>query len=321
MQSAMLENKSKERQMGRKRKFNYWPYLFALPFCLFYGVFSLFPTVSTIFLSFYKWDGITKRVFTGFSNYVYVFTRDPHFFKSIGNDIIIMLEYIPFLMVIGVVIAAIISSQYVKFGHTFRIVSCLPYITMSVAIGLIFSLILDFRMGMVNQTLSHLGLLKEEIFWLRDPYARPVVGILMIWRLLGYTVLIYGAGMLSIPNELYEAASIDGATGIKRFFKITIPLLMPTIKFLIITNIIGGFQLVEEPMLLLNGWGNGAAGGGYSCTVKSCLTPVWYIFDKAFGSMSQYGVASAMSFILFMVILIFSLTGFRLLTKGSDTSI
>ncbi|MCL5070743.1 MAG: sugar ABC transporter permease [Actinobacteria bacterium] len=253
----------------RKRK-NFWPYVFASPFLILYFVFLLVPTLFTIYLSFNKWNGINPITFVGLKNYIFIFTRDPYFFKSILNIILIMLMYIPAVIVLGVIIAAAITNRYLKWGHAFRVISCLPYITMSVGIGLIFALILDPKMGVLNRVLLYLGLIKDEIQWLKDPYARYVVVIMMIWRLLGYMILLYSASMVNIPAELYEAASIDGANGIGKFRHITLPLIMPTTRFLIITSIIAGFQLVEEPLLLLNGWTSGSQGGGFANAVKSC---------------------------------------------------
>ncbi len=298
----------------RKSHNGLWVLVFVAPFCIFYGVFSLFPNLYNLYMSFFDWQGIASKTFVGAANYLYLVVKDPLFLKAALNTLIIMAMYIPVLIMAGVVIAAFLSSRLVRFNRFFQIVSFLPYITMAIAVGLLFSLMFDSRSGILNGLLMRYHLIDKPIYWLRAPYARYVVVLLMVWRYLGYTIIFYTAGILSIPEELFEAARADGAPARVVFFRITVPLLRPIMLFLLITFVIGGFQLFEEPLLMLNGWGNSASGGaGFACYERTCLTSMWYVVDTAFGSTYRFGLAAAASYILFLIILLASILGFRVI--------
>jgi cellobiose transport system permease protein len=166
--------------------------------------------------------------------------------------------------------------------------------------------------------LLHFGVVDEGIYWLGEPgYARMVVVIMLFWKGFGYTMIFYLAGLANIPKDLNEAAEVDGATAFRTFTSITLPLLKPVTSFIIITGIIGGFQLLEEPLLLLGGSGQGSSiaviGGPDSC----CLTTVWNMYDTAFGSTTRYGLGAAIAYGLCIIIAVFSFFGARFY-KGGD---
>lgn len=293
-----------------------WPYIFCLPFVLSFAAFNMFPTLYSFFLSFFKWDGITEQSFVGLGNYIQLFTKDPLFLKSIGNTLILMGISTPLTVILGLLLAYLLFD--IKRGkRLFQTVNFFPYITTPVAIGFIFSYLFDWQTGYVNKVLELLGLQGEPFYWLQDVWAtRMIVVIMIVWQYLGYYMVLYLASMTSIPAEVYEAARVDGASSFTIFRKITMPMLKNTTAFLMITSIIGGLQMFEQPMLLLTGW---AATGGVSAGGKDngVLTTVWHFYNNAFKLDFQLGYGSAIAYTLFAIIMLFSIVGFRI-SKGRN---
>ena len=144
-------------------------------------------------------------------------------------------------------------------------------------------------------------------------YARYVMIFMLVWKLLGYHMMIYSAGMATISPDLYEAAEIDGAGFWQSFFRISLPQLQPVTLFLVVTDIIQGLQMIDEPMQLFSGWGAGMRQIGGPGRVA--LTAVWNMYDTAFGTKMEYGLASAISYGIFLFIMAFSLIAFRINKK------
>lgn len=235
-------------------KRNKWPYLFSLPFLGAYGLFMLFPMIYSFYLSLFDYNGIVEKHFVGFRNYINLFTKDRLFLKSLFNTVLIMLMSLPVNLILGLVIAYLLF-QLVKGRRLFQVVNFLPYITTPVAIGFIFSYIFDWNSGILNGLLTHFNILQENYFWLQHPWsARLIVAIMIVWRNFGYCMMIYLSGMTAIPQDVYEAAAIDGAGKVKTFLHIILPLLKNVTVFLFITALIGGFQMFDEPVQLYSGW-------------------------------------------------------------------
>lgn len=302
----------------KKNRINIWPYIFLAPFFIFYIAFNLYPTLFSFYISLTNWDalaGISNKKFVGFSNYINLFTNDKFFYKAIGNTLLFMVAYIPFVIIIGLVLAVVLFNMK-KFRRTFQTLNVLPYITTPVAIGVIFAFMFDWSTGIVNKILVHFGILQEGINWLGvGNYARIVVIIMLIWKSFGYYFVVYLAGLSTIPEELSEAAAVDGATPRQIFFHITLPYLKPITVFLVITSIISGLQLFDEPMLLFSGNSGGGIIGGPG---RACLTGALYFFDKSFTSTSSYGYGAAISYGIFIFILLFSTVGFKLFKTGEE---
>ena len=297
------------------RRGNKWPYLFCLPFIAAYLAFSLFPMLYSFQLSFFDWNGIGTKTFIGLQNYFDLFTKDPLFWKSVWNTIVLMAFSTPITVFLGMLVAYLLFDIG-RGKRIYQTINFFPYITTPVAIGFIFSYLFDWQTGYVNKILTGLGIIDEPYFWLQSEVASKVIIVIMIvWRYLGYYMTIYLAAMTAMPAEVYEAAAVDGASNFKIFTKITIPMLKNTTMFLIVTSIIGGLQMFEEPKLLfMGGWasmGNGATGGPNN----TALTTVWKFYNDAFNLDSRLGYGSAIAYALFIIIIVFSLIGFRL-TKG-----
>lgn len=300
---------------GRRHKIksrHVWPYMFILPFFVIYIAFNCYPLIYTFFISLNEWDGFTEPVMTGLSNYKNIFTEDPYFLKSIGNTLLFMAFDIPIVILGGLLLASAFNNRKLKGANFFRTAAFLPYITIPVAIGVLFSLLFDWNSGTINELLARAGLISEHINFLGRPsLARMIVILMICWKYIGYHMIFFNAGISGISMELYEAADVDGAGSFTKFTKITIPLLKPIIEYLVIMNIIWGFQLFDEPKVLFSSWtsstGASSLVGG---PLKSCMTAIWYIYDTSFGSQMRYGKGAAAAYGTFMFILIFSLAAF-----------
>jgi cellobiose transport system permease protein len=289
------------------------PYIFLSPYLLFYLVLGLIPIIFSFYVSLTSWDGISGKTFVGLANYKYLFNPDSYFFQSIGNTLLFILLTLPLQIVFGLALASLLYSRFVKWKAFFQLINFLPYIVTPVAVGLMFNLLFDWQAGFVNKVLIHFGLIDEGIYWLGDPvYARMVIVLMLFWKGFGYTMIFFLAGLANIPKDLNEAAQVDGASGFRNFWSITLPLLKPVMTFIVITGIIGGFQLLEEPMLLLGGSGMGSSSAVIGGPERCCLTTVWNMYDTAYGSTTRYGLGAAIAYGLCVIIAIFSFIGVRL---------
>ncbi|WP_141502318.1 carbohydrate ABC transporter permease [Paenibacillus luteus] len=298
--------------MSRKNK---WPYLFIAPYFVSYAVLSLFPIVFTFYMSLTDWDLYGNRNFIGLENYKQLFFHDSYFWKSLLNVFLFLLGYLPALVIVGMLLASVIESKLIRRKTFFRLSVFSAYMTTPVAVGIIFALFFDWQGGILNQLFVEIGLLTEKINWLGSAdSARWIVITMVFWKNLGYFVMFYTAGMASVDRSIYEAAIIDGASAKDVFFRITMPLLKPINLFLIITSIISGLQLVEEPMLLFSGWASGSSmvGGPDGST----FTPIWYMFDASFDSSAfKYGKGAAIAYSTFLFIALFSVISIKWFNK------
>lgn len=302
--------------MSKKNK---WPYLFCLPFIAAYLTFSLYPMLYSLQLSFFDWNGIGNKTFVGLQNYITLFTKDPLFWKALKNTVILMAFSTPITVFLGLVVAYLLFDIS-RGKRLYQTVNFFPYITTPVAIGFIFSYLFDWQSGYVNKLLTSIGILDEPFYWLNSEIASKVIIVIMIvWRYLGYYMTIYLAAMTSMPMEVYEAAAVDGASNLKIFTRITIPMLRHTTVFLVITSMIGGLQMFEEPKLLFGGWAalGGAQTGGPGNTA---LTVVWKFYNDAFNLDSKLGYGSAIAYSLFVIIMLFSIVGFKITWRGEKKS-
>ena len=281
-------------------KRNKWPVIFATPFLTAYGLFMLFPMLYSFYLSLFEYNGIVEKHFVGFSNYINLFTKDRLFLKSLYNTVLIMLMSLPVNLILGLVVAYLLFSL-ARGRRVFQVVNFLPYITTPVAIGFIFSYIFDWNSGILNGLRTYFGILDENYFWLQQPWsARLIVAIMIVWRNFGYCMMIYLSGMTAIDQDIYEAAAIDGAGKFKTFFAIVVPLLKNVSVFLLITAMIGGFQMFDEPVQLYSGWS--AASRSVGGPEYSVLTVIWKFYDDSFGSNTRLGYGAAIAYTLFLII-------------------
>ncbi len=285
----------------------FWPIVFLSPFTIFFFAFNLFPILYSFYMSFLNWNGYSEKTVVGFDNYKAIFTVDTTFWKSLLNTLRIGIVGFPIAILLGLFFAVLLSNLK-KLKNLFQTVNFLPYITTPVAIGMMFVFVFEQHIGVLNKVLTFFG--ADAINFIGSTtYAPYVISFLIIWKCTGYYMAMYLAGITSISEDLYEAAKIDGANAWHTFSKITVPLLKPVTVFLIITSAIYALQLFDEPNLLFTNQSSSVVGG----PGQTCLTLVWNFYNQAFGANPRMGYASALSCVLFLIIVIVSLIGLRLM--------
>ncbi len=266
-------------------------YAFCFPAYAVFTVFIFVPIVWAFFLSFTDYNLLTfgEFRFVGFENYIRLF-KDPILLKSLLNTVYYSILYVPTTLVIGFVFALMLNDDFPG-RNFFRLAMFVPVIVSMVVTSIVWMLILSAHpTSLANRFLALFGIPPKG--WLSDAKLAMIsVAIVMVWKTFGYKMLIYLAAMQSIPQEYYEAAEIDGATGWKKTLYITIPLLKPTTFFLLVTSIIDSFQIFT-PIYIMTG-----GGPGYATT-----TIVNYLYQKGFQEF-EMGYASAISYILFLILI------------------
>lgn len=252
-------------------------------------IFSFYPMVRAFILSFQSGKGLSTE-FSGINNYIRLF-KDPTFIQTVKNTLIYLIVQVPVMLILGLIIANLLNSKDIKFKGFFRTAIFLPCITSLVAYSVLFKSLFSVD-GIINQFLMLINVIDTPIAWLLDPVWGKVVIITAItWRWTGYNMMFYLAAMQNIDTSIYEAAKVDGATGFKQLFKITIPMLKPIILFTAITSTNGTLQLFDEAM-------NITAGGPGNAT----MTISQYIYNLSFVYTPNFGYAATVSYaIVFMV--------------------
>lgn len=236
--------------------------------------------------------------------------------KAFLNTFLFLIIAIPVQVILGLILAMIIKDFIIgdRTRGAFQLINFLPYLTSSVAIGLIFQFLFDWNYGTVNQVLDKLNIVKDHIYWFGSEWTSRIVVILVIvWRNFGYSMIIFSAGLSTISNELLEAAELDGANWFQRQIKITIPLLKPILGFVCIVSLINGFQLFDEPYMLFAS----QAGQPYGGPNNSILTVMMTMFQASFRNF-QMGYGSAIAYALFFVILIFSIIQAKIMRQENE---
>jgi multiple sugar transport system permease protein len=275
-----------------------WGYLFLLPNILGFLAFNLFPLMFAIGMSFTRWDLISPPTFIGLSNYEKLFLEDESFRIAIKNTLFFTVLSVPSGTIISLILANILN-QKIRGTTFYRTAYFLPVVSSSIAVALVWAWVFNPDFGLVNEILSTFGL--PRLKWLASStWALPAVVIVSVWRGLGPSTVIFLAGLQGIPEELYDAAKIDGANARQLFRHITIPMLSPTTFFVIVVSIIGSFQVFDLIYMMTRG------GPG-----RASMVLVYYIYEHAFRWFGM-GYAASIAFVLFVVILILTLIQLRL---------
>ena len=285
------------------------PYLYVAPFFVIFIAFGLFP------LGYTAWVSLTDRnlldpvtTFVGLQNYTDLL-HDSYFWNAVENTLAIwVISTVPQLL-LALGFAHLLNTK-LRARTLFRGSVVLPQVTSLVAVALIFTQLFSKDYGLVNYVLHWFGI--GPIYWEAGRLSSWVaLSTMVIWRWTGYNALIYLAAMQGVPDELYEAAAIDGAKAWKQFIHITIPMLRPTIIFTVIVSTIGGLQLFTEPYLF-EPLKQGATGG----SARQYQTVVMYLYEKAFaGTQFQFGYAAAIGWALFLLIAVISLINFLIVRR------
>lgn len=282
-------------------------YFFLAPALAAIFIFFFLPVLAAFVMSFTDFDiyslgNIQYVRFVGFRNYLQLF-NDPLFWQALQNTFYFVLVGGPLSVAVSLSAAILLNSKLVRFKSFFRVIYFAPVVTTLVAIAVVWRFIYHPRFGLLNYFLSFFGI--NPIDWLGDPtYAMPAIILLAVWKNFGYNMIIFIAGLQNIPDELYEAARIDGANARQQFLYITIPMLAPTTLFVSIITMIGYFQLFAEPYVMTQGG-----------PLNSTLSIVLLMYQQGFRWWNM-GYSASLAFVLFVIILIGSLIQFRLQKRG-----
>ena len=280
-----------------------WPFLFLAPTFIFLAAFAYGPFFKVIVDSLYYWDGAFTRRLVGLSNYQNILFKDPTFWPAIGTALKLTVAGLLKVLIFPLLAAEMIHLlRTSRSAYWYRVLLILPTVVPGLIVIFIWRLFYhpDPLLGLFNRVLFSLGGESATLNWLGDPS-------MALWSLIlmgfpwagGFAMLVFLAGLQSIPSELYDAAAIDGATHWRRFWHIDLPLIRGQIKVLVVLTIIGGLQDFSAPFVMTNGG-----------PLDATLVPGLYLYRQAFQS-NKYGYASAMALILFVIMMAFSVLNMR----------
>ena len=278
-------------------------WFFLAPALTAIGVFFFLPVIAAFLMSFTDFDIYSLgnwqyARFVGFKNYIQL-VEDPLFWKALKNTLYFLLIGGPLSIAVSLGAALLLQSRLVKFKGFFRLVYFSPVVTTLVAVAVVWRFIYHPRFGLLNYVLSLVGI--APVDWLGDPnWAMPAIILMAVWKNFGYNMIIFIAGLQNIPEELYEAASIDGAGKFQQFMSVTLPMLAPTTLFISVITMIGYFQLFAEPYVMTQGG-----------PLNSTLSIVLLMYQQGFRWWNM-GYSAALAFVLFAFILAASLLQSRL---------
>ena len=278
---------------------------FVLPSLTVLSIFVFLPLVVTVIFSFFSIDLMGGNFkFTGLDNYAKLI-GDSRFWNSLGNTFYYTFVSVPLQIILALLVTLAIERKTV-FNAMLKSVYFLPAICSMTIISIIWTFILDNDIGILNYYLRQIGI--NAVAWLKEPaWAMPTVILVGVWKTFGFNMVIFLAGLQGIPIVYYEAAQIDGAGNIKQFFKITLPMLMPTLGFVAITSVINSFQVFDQVFVMTRGG-----------PLFKTETTVQYVYSRAFEAY-ELGYASSIAEALFLIILICSIVMLKSLRKSEES--
>lgn len=276
--------------------------LFILPSLIGFTLFYAIPAVRGVIISFSDWDLLTPARSVGLENYMRLL-RDPTFWNSLKVTVYYVLLNIPLQTLLALVIA-VMMSRLTK-SIIIRAIIILPWLMPGVVVGLLWLWLMDPTIGIINEFLRAIGV--GTVPFLNVPRtAMPSIALINIWQYVGYTALLIFAGLQAIPGSVYEAAQIDGASEGQMFWKVTIPLLRPVLVFVLVTSIIGSFQIFDTVAITTKGG-----------PVNATKVLNYYIYEQAFTRFNM-GYATAISMVLFLILIFVSMVQMRLMRAGES---
>ena len=278
-----------------RKKEERWGYFFIAPQFLGLVAFIIVPVFYSLYISFHEWDFMSEAVFVGLDNYRRILS-DSYLYKILGNTLYFIIGTIPLNMIISILLALALSGG-IKGFLWYRTALFLPNVTSTVAVSLVWLWIFNPDMGVVNAVLDFLGI-QGPGWYASTDWAMPTIILIAVWQGVGYNMIIFLAGIKGISESYYEAAKIDGANSMQCFFKITLPLLTPTIFFVLTMMLINYFQVFNEVYMLTR--------GGPADATKTIVVE---IYNNAF-QFFKMGEAAVYSWVLFIIILIVTLVQF-----------
>ena len=282
------------------------PYLFLLPALVFMAIFTLYPLLSVGYLSFTEYDILSPPQPVGLENYQKLLV-DKIFWLSLRNSLTYLLV-MPVIIVLAILLAIMVNRKLPGIG-VFRALYYIPVITGSVAIGIAWQFLFDGSGGPVNGLLISLGVIEKPIIFLVDQrFTLPIAMLMTTWMGVGYYMVVFLAGLQAIPEDLYDAAKMDGCNDLQKHWHISVPGLRPSIVFVAVISSLSALKVFDEIYVLTNGTGG---------ILSSGSTMVFYLWKQAF-KLQNVGYASAVAMVLLVLTLAFSIFNVRLLEQGEE---
>lgn len=292
-------NFKKNKRISLKTKEALTGWLFISPALIGFSIFTFGSIIYSLYLSLTDYDLMTKPKFIGLENYIRAFTKDESFYKFFGNTIYFVIFLVPIVLVISLLLALLINKKSGRMTKAYRVSLFLPSITSTIAVSMVWLWIFNPDMGLINNMLTAIGF-NNPPMWLNSPdSSKAALVIMRVWQMSGYYMIMFLAGLQTIPESLYESAQVDGANKIQSFFKITLPMLSNTTFVVIILLVIEAFNMFESILIMTNG---GPLG--------STSTIMYYIYEQGFKNYNM-GYASAIAWIFFVIIMIITLIQYR----------
>ena len=285
--------------MKSKRRNNILGVLFAMSPLVGFALFGILPLIFSIVLSFGNLPtyDLLDIEFCGLQNYIRIFTEDKEFWQSIGNTF-----FYAIVSVVGTVVISLLASVFLNSikhgGKAIRIILFIPYVCSVVAISTMWKWLFDYNYGVLNDVVEFIGM--ERVNWLGEAStAMPIMILMSIWSGLGYNMILYSASLNAVSRSYYEAAELDGANGIQKFFKITLPMISPTTFFVMVMGFVGALQSFANFQVM-------TPSGGPDGTTWTMVLRVWYVGFVEDSTLYGMGYASAMSWIVGGIVMIFT---------------
>ena len=278
--------------------------LFIAPAVVIFVIFVIIPIVASFLLSFARYDVLHPPVWVGLDNFVQLVLHDPRFWKAFKNTVLYALGVVPTGIGISLLLAVALE-ELPRGKQLFKVLYFIPTVTSVVAIAVIWKwLFAGEKYGLINYALIRLGF--QPIDWLLSPtWILPAIMIMSIWAGLGYNMIFFSAGLSTIPQTLYEAAKVDGAGWWERFWHVTLPMLRPTLLFVVVMSVINSFQVFDQAYIMTGGTGEGAGG-----VLDGGLTLVSYLYEQGFQRFHM-GYSSAIAYLMFGCVFGLTLVNFR----------
>lgn len=292
MTGAQTQRRARSLTLQRREALTAWA--FVLPALAGFAVFTFGAIVYSFYISLTRWELLTDPVFVGLRNYMRLF-KDPKFFKYLGNTLYFVVWLVPVVLVTSMGLAILINKRTRILTGLYRSALFVPCITSTVAISLVWLWILNPDTGIINNLLRTMGVANPPRWLESTAWAKPALIVMRVWQMSGYYMVMFLAGLQTIPESLYEAAEVDGATRWQRTYKITIPMLANTTFVVAIMLVIEAFNIFEAVFVMTEGGPVGAT-----------TTLMYYIYQQGFQSYNM-GYASAVAWVFFAMILLVTL--------------
>ncbi|MDD6841635.1 MAG: sugar ABC transporter permease [Spirochaetales bacterium] len=299
MKDKMSPKTNTKRRMTLQKQEALLGWLFISPALIGFGIFTFGSMLYSLYLSFTDYNLMAKPNLVGLSNYARAFKQDQYFYPYFGNTLFFVITLVPIVLVFSLALALLINKKTGMMTKFYRVALFLPSITSTVAISMVWIWIFNPDMGIMNNILYALGV-QNPPMWLSDPkWSKPALVIMRVWQMGGYYMLMFLTGLKTIPENLYEAANMDGATPWQKLTKITLPMLANTTFVVVIMLVIEAFNMFESIFIMTQGG-----------PVGSTSTIMYYIYEQGFMNYNM-GYASALAWIFFALIMIVTMIQYR----------